>query len=477
MYCSECGTKNDTYALYCVEDGYPLQTLDVSGNLLVDQTSYCRSCGTSNSDLARYCTECGNSFDTYEIANHHKSHTNFDKDLGKKVLPGFLLSIGILFLLNIVLESLKGSSLSDLFMKIIIPFNEEVLDQLSVLDFALLTNLTSFSTEIGDAEFSQQLAFSSAGLAYLGIIAAVPLIAGGLFLKFRNPAINEWKAAVFFAIGYGSLLGAISLITGNKTIVSEFYTITLDFHFISAVINGLFMGFFFSYLGMVMIRGPLKEKAHYIPYQWPLYYSSLAFVGVIVTVVVLSVFQFSQYTSVIAENRMFQDVIGDSIFADITFVGRVAIYLLNLAMFNTFIFQRTQMEEVQYSFHAGISHTMNTLDENMGGITDFIIPNKLFESYEIISIVIVALFFITVGRLIRKSQNNFSSKIIMYSIFFAVISSFFTYHATLNFSIQHEEMGDSQAFFAGFKLIQTFFISLLYAGLTGFIGAYSRKLF
>ncbi len=474
MYCSECGTKNETHAIYCVEDGYPLQTHDVIGGLLVNQTSYCGSCGTRNSHVARYCTACGNSFDTYETSHYYKSDTYFDKELGKKVLPGFLLSIGILFLLNFIIDLFKGSSLIDLFMKIIIPFNEEVLDQLSVLDFALLTNLTSFSTGIGDAEFSQQLVFSSAGLAYLGIIAAVPLIAGGIFLKYRNPTIDEWKAAVFFALGYGGLLGIISLITGDKTVVSEFYNLTIDFHFVSAVMNGLFIGFFFSYLGMVIIKGPLKEKTHYIPYQRALHYSSLAFVGVIITVVILGVFQFSQYTSVISEKRMFEDVIGDSVFADITFVGRTAIYLLNLAMFNTFIFQRTHMEDVQYSFYAGISNKMN---ENMGGLTDLIIPNRLFESYEIISVIIVAIFFVTVGRLLIKSQENYISTIIMYSIFFAVIASFFTFHATLNFSIQHEEMGEPQGFFAGFKLIQTFFISFLYAGLTGFIGAYSRKLF
>ncbi|MBP1948003.1 zinc ribbon domain-containing protein [Virgibacillus litoralis] len=474
MYCSECGTNNDPHALYCVEDGYPLQT-HFSRSLRVDINSYCGLCGTENNSKTGYCTECGSSFESYEGLKHYsKSHTYFDIDLGKKVLPGFLLSIGILFLLNIIIDSFKGSSLIDLFMKIIIPFNEEILDQLSVLDFALLINFTSFSTEVGDAEFSQQLIFSSAGLAYLGIIAAIPLIAGGLFLKYRNPAIDEWKAAVLFAIGYGGLLGVISLITGNKTIGSEFYNLTIDFHFISAVINGVCIGFFFSYLGMVIIKGQLKEKSHYIPYQRAMHYSSLAFVGVIVTVVILSLFQFNQYTSVISDNRMFEDVIGDSIFADITFVGRIAIYLLNLAMFNTFIFQRTQMEEVQYSFYAGISNTMN---ENMGGLTDLIIPNKLFETYEMISIIIVAIFFITIGRLITKSLKNYISTIIMYSIFFAVIASFFTYHATLNFSIQHEEMGGSQAFFAGFKLIQTFFISLLYAGVTGFIGAYSRKLF
>ncbi|MGP4105599.1 hypothetical protein [Virgibacillus sp. L01] len=474
MYCSECGTKNNTHALYCVEDGNPLQIHDVSGNLLIDQTSYCRSCGTRNNHIARYCTACGNSFDTYKTSQYHKSHTYFDADLGKKVLPGFLLAVGILFLLNIIIDAFKGSSLINLFMKIIIPFNEEVLDQLSVLDFALLTNLTSFIAGVGDAEFSQQLAFSSAGLAYLGIIAAIPLIAGGLFLKYRNPAIDEWKAAVIFAIGYGGLLGVISLIAGNKTIGSEFYNLKIDFHSVSAVINGLFIGFFFSYLGMVIVKGPIKERVHYLAYHRALHYSSLAFVGVIVTVVILSIFQFNQYTSVISDNRMFEDVMGDSIFADITFVGKTAINLLNLAMFNTFIFQSAQMEDVQYSFYAGIS---NSMSENMGGLADLIIPNKLFESYEIISIIIIALFFITVGRLITKSQKNYISTIIMYSIFFAVIASFFTYHATLNFSIRHEEMGESQGFFAGFKLIQTFFISFLYTGLTGFIGAYSRKLF
>ncbi|SDQ24649.1 zinc ribbon domain-containing protein [Virgibacillus salinus] len=474
MYCSECGTKNDPHALYCVEDGYPLQT-QVSRSLRVNINSYCGLCGTANNHIARYCAECGSSFETYKESKHYsRSHTYFDIDLGKKVLPGFLLSIGILFLIIIIMASVKGSGLIDLFMKVFIPLNEEVLDKLSILDFALITNLSSFLIGIGDAEFSQQLAFSSTGLVYLALIPAISLIAGGLYSKYRNPIIEEWKAAVFFAIGYGGLLGTISIITGDKTLESEFYIFNIDYYFISALINGLFIGFFFSYVGMLIFKGPLKEKLQLISYQRALYYSSLAFVGVIIIAVIISVFQFTQYTSVISEKRMFQDVVGDSIYADISFVGKIAVYLLNLAMFNTFIFQGTHVEAVEYSFYAGISNTVN---ENMGGLIDFIIPVKMFESYEFISVIIVAIFFIIVGRLITKSQKHYINTIVMYSIFFAFIVSFFTYHLSINYSIQHEEVNNPQGFFAGFKLIQTFFISLLYAGLTGFIGAYSRKLF
>ena len=59
MYCKICGTKNTSYAHYCVHDGEPLkQEVSPVGNQY-KHLDFCSRCGTKTSGYFQFCTSCG----------------------------------------------------------------------------------------------------------------------------------------------------------------------------------------------------------------------------------------------------------------------------------------------------------------------------------------------------------------------------------------------------------------------------------
>ncbi|RKQ28563.1 zinc ribbon domain-containing protein [Oceanobacillus halophilus] len=57
--CQKCGTENKDSALYCIQDGYPLQTISENSTHHEGENNTCTQCGKENSKGSRYCGYCG----------------------------------------------------------------------------------------------------------------------------------------------------------------------------------------------------------------------------------------------------------------------------------------------------------------------------------------------------------------------------------------------------------------------------------
>lgn len=279
--CHHCGTPNAPDALYCVHDGFPLHHPEPNGYVKVGSQS-CGTCGANiTNDAAGYCAECGSSLEKYASSSPHSSqHTYFDLKLVQKTLPGLLLSIVILLGMGqIFLIFLKENEQFGLFWNILMPISQQIVDSLNVLDMTLFAHLTSMTMTMEGTDFSQQMTYISSGIIPLLFIAVTALMAGGFLIKWLAPLIEEWKAAVFVAVGYAVFLGVIAPLAGIATVENGDARTSIGFHMVSAVLNGLFIGFIFSYAGMVLRKGALIKKMRVLAYQRALYYGTFVFIA------------------------------------------------------------------------------------------------------------------------------------------------------------------------------------------------------
>ncbi|WP_164668064.1 zinc ribbon domain-containing protein [Virgibacillus doumboii] len=474
MYCNECGTENDDHAIYCVEDGYPLQQPSLAGSLQIRNEKFCGKCMTERKFADRYCMECGNSFDTYDSAKqaYEIEHTYFNKALGMKVLPGFILSIAVLFILNQIFASLMKAGTGQ-FNGIFLGLNFPNHEKITTLDYVLFSNLISTTTTMKAEEFSNQVSYLSSGMIFPVLMVILALAAGGFLIKYLHPQIEAWKAAAVFAGAYALVLGALSFGGGAEymeNITRDTVRHTFQFSTTSAIINGIILGFFFSYAGMALKRGVLTKKLYVFAYQRALYFGTYAFIAVYGVLLLITAFLHAQYEPETQMNVQRPEL---PWYTTIAIVSKLAVYVFNLVFFNTFVMKDTgtESEPIEYSFLTGLS------DKEMEGLP-FLLPPEMFASYEVILIVLVAVIFLFIGRLLGESQQHIMKTVIMYSLVFAVLFTFFTYHASMNYQVEHDQMmEEAMKIFVGFGTIKTFVITALYAGVTGFIGAQTRKLF
>ncbi|SFA87865.1 Double zinc ribbon [Lentibacillus halodurans] len=479
MFCSHCGRINAPHALYCVHDGYPLNQQDTNGCLHVGSHPYCNECGVKiNHPAARYCVECGRSLEIYvPSATQSVQHTYFDLELVRKTLPGLLLSIGVLLGIGqIFMILLKRIGDSDLFRHFPLPIYQQMTDSLNVLDISLFVHLTSIFMTITNDGFSQQISFLSIGMVYMVFLAAFALMAGGCLIKWLNPLIEEWKGALLVAAGYAAFLGIITPLAGVTNIEANQAQRSFDFNMVSAVINGLFIGFIFSYAGMILRKGALKEKMRLLVHQRALYYGTFVFIKGCGIMLLLSFILTAQYELPEELEEQWEPT-GSLNYMNVAFVFRMAAYLFNLGLFNSVVINNSNLEEkTTYSFLPGISLDQEMMDQVL------FIPPDFFASSEIIIIVVTAVLFIWIGRsLVISGQQSIMKTIVMYSVIFAVIMTFFSVNVSLNqvTQVQHTNQAfqDELSHFAGFEMIRTFFMSMIYAAITAFIGALTRKLF
>ncbi|WP_176447901.1 zinc ribbon domain-containing protein [Lentibacillus sp. CBA3610] len=471
--CNHCGTTNASHALYCVHDGHPLYQQEPHGRLQAQ--SYCSACGAIiNHNAARYCGKCGSSLDVYESSKTRFSrHTYFDFNLVRSVLPGLFLSIVMLLgLSQIILGAIRDNTEPGDFWNAQLPITPE---SLNVLNMTLFANLTSLSISMENDQFSQQIIYISAGMSYILIFAVLSLIAGGFLIKWLHPLIDEWKAAIFVAVGYAMLLVIISPLSGAENIDQGNNQVSFAFNTFSALVNGLFIGFMFSYASMVLRKGRLKEKMRVFVYQRALYYGVFVFLAGYGVMLVISSFLTAQYEPPAEWGEMGDATMIDNLM-NAVFIVRMAVYLFNFSVLNTFVLNNPDFEEKStFSFLSGFSNNAET----MGWTYD--IPPQFFDSNEIVFIIITAALFIMTGRLLVASgQQKMLKSIVVYSIVFAVIMTFFSFNVSMNQIIQHQAQQmehDNMSFFTGFEIIRTFAVSMIYAMVTALIGALTRKIF
>lgn len=479
MDCNYCGTTNAPYALYCVHDGYPLYQPEETCCLQIGSRADCSTCGaTIDHHASIYCAECGNSLEVHEPSEIDPAqHTYFNFNLVKSILPGLLLSIVILLgFSHVILGTIKDNTEPGDFWNAQLPITGLAPESLNVPTITLFANMTGLSMTMENEHFLQQISYVSSGMTYIVLFAVLSLIAGGFLIKWLHPLIDEWKAAIFVAIGYALFLGVISPLSGTPEIDQGDQELAFAFNTVSAVINGLMIGFVFSYAGMVLRKGHLKEKMHVFVYQKGLYYGVFVFLVGYSVMLVISSFLTAQYETPVEWEGQGSPVMVES-FMNAVFIVRMAAYLFNLALLNTFVIDNPDLaEKSTFSFLSGVSNNTEMLDWT------YHIPPQFFDSNEIVLIIIAAVLFIMIGRLLVSSgQQNMLKSIVVYSIIFAVIMTFFSFNISMNQIIQYQETHqvehDDMSFFTGFEIVRTFAVSMIYAMVTALIGALTRKLF
>ncbi|MFD1039938.1 zinc ribbon domain-containing protein [Virgibacillus byunsanensis] len=504
LYCSHCGTKNEDDAQYCIADGYSLSKPAKYGTLVSGYQPYCSSCGTKHSNLALYCMECGASIDTYSPiieeettfeSNDYKQF--FDINLLKKVAPGVLLSTGLLFLMSILFTSFIKENYLFRVMRDMIPgmsypgmSGQEVIEtvqQFNIIEFLLFSSFTNITFGVTDSAMQMGGGYDSRILTSIIIFGSVPvvsLLAGGYFIKKRNPELVQhgaWKIAAFFAICYGLILGVLTFLTGvsitpdltsdggNVTVDQEI-TMTMRYSFISAVVNGIFFGFIFSYLGIIMGKNNLRSPKLEKPLNSLTTSLNYSFFAYSIGYVVLLLFSYI-YVSQLQENLdeyMFNELTNGSTFAFVGLVFQIAVYFFNFVTFNSFVTN----DYFHFRFLGTDPHFNDPAEGNS--------MDMFFADYRPLyyaAIVVIALLFIFIGRLLANSTQKLALTIGIYSVVFAVIMTFLTYHASLGMITNQGSGMKSINIMIGFDPIRAFIYSLLYAGITAFIGAKTRKFF
>ncbi len=419
MFCRECGKKNDPHASYCRYDGYPLKA-EQGGRLWPAESMSCMECGAEKSDpAARYCTACGSSFDTYEIADP-ASVTPFNAELGRKVLPGFLLSAGLLFVISQLIVLFVGKiERPSGYLQLQLPVDQPVIESLNFLDFSLFANLTSITLTLGNDDFTQHISYVSSGLAFMAVVAVLALVPGGFLVKRLNPGITAWRAPLF-CNRYGALLGILSLLAGVDNVSGHgHYQTSIDFCMWSAVINGVFLGFAGSYAGMGLRSDRHMPESRSINDR-AICFGIFTVMAGYVLMVLVSVILNAQYEPQL-ETDPAVDVAEEqrSTFASWSFVAKMGSYLFHLAIGNSFIVNipGPESETVTYSFLSG------ELAARTSDIA-FLIPPDFFASSEIIILVLTAVFFIGAGFLLANVRGGTVRTIAIYSFAVAVMMTF-----------------------------------------------------
>ncbi|WP_163970581.1 zinc ribbon domain-containing protein [Oceanobacillus halotolerans] len=480
MYCNQCGTKNEETALYCVKDGYPLENVQLNGVLDAGDKSFCAECGTKHYPHARYCMACGHELDTYnnhsvtpkEAALSNKAF-QIDWNTMKRVIPGTLLSLGVMLILNMfVLSLIKGSQFFQS-MREDFPSDGELLvsafQQLNIIDMLLLSNFTNIS--ITNTEISQMTIHITTGIIVLGIIPIIGYMAGGFLLKKRNPTLVQSKTlqiALYFAAVTSILLAVLSLFA-DTTILIEETRVILSYRFFSALLNGFIISFIFSYIGMVLgkkfIRYRSEKTGDFIGPA--VHYSILVFIGGLLVIFVIGRMMVTGFQE--QEGPLYFIPFITGMMSVTSFVvPQAAMYLYNLATFQTFEYYQS----FQYSILSGVQplNEYFPAEEITSLFTDY---KGLFYTM----VIVILLISIGIGGLLTVQTGSDWRSIGVYSTCFAMIMTFFTYQANFHVSIQGQMYQHPEMMVIGFDLIKTFVISALYGGVTAFFGAQTKKLF
>ncbi|GAA0446740.1 hypothetical protein GCM10008983_25790 [Lentibacillus halophilus] len=474
MYCKKCGKTYNSYQLYCPQDGYPLQTTGDADKVQSRKSKRCPECRTnSGHEAAMYCTTCGRSLDTYERAGS-APQTSFNPTLGRKVLPGLLVSTGLLFVISqFIVFYVYRVTQSVGYLQVQLPVDRPVLESLNFLDVSMFANLTGISLILENDDFMQHISYFSTGLGFMAVIAVIALVTGGYVIKHWHHEVTAWKAAVVFAVGYAALLGVISQSSGISHVTgNSHYETSLTFYSTNALINGVILGFIFSYAGM-----GLWEMRHRKPRlsdgERGIRYGIFTAMAAYVLMLLVTALLHTQYNPQLETDGSSSSGMGSSVYNNMSFIGKMAGLAIQLATGNTIIIKRPGPAPKTYSFLSDVS------EEDKSAI-GFVIPPDFFASSHVFVMMVLAVFFIAAGFWLAKGHNGSLRLVLVYTFVVAGIMTFFAFYTSMNQVFQSGEtfrrfLGD-ESVFMGFRLLRTCIISLLYVGVTASIGVLIRKL-
>lgn len=417
--------KEKQYLNYSKVNGKNIKDISID-KIYLKQSLKCKKC-ESESKVGLYCTSCGESLEEITSSKKSVGINNYFKDNFKSMALVSLSSIGILFLISLVMKLFINSSLGDL-GNIINP-----------LHLILAMNLSTISLNSASI-----MGYESIGI-HLGIlaIALIPLIvlciSNFIFIKNKSS-----KDVLYNSIGvgvlYGTILIVISIFATTSVNISNMInygiSITIKYKILELFINGFILGFISTYL--------IGYKKKYFGEN-----------------IYLDIFRYAIYTIFTMYILIFVILLG------IAILDRSYLYELGLYNYskNTLLIL-SQLALYILDFTNIIPVTVGTIKLSILSLLNgdlFFHTKIMFMAMILLSL----LMLIVAGYNLRKKMKNHSNKQVMiFSIFYSIImtalSSFTTIYMGGSSSLLQASSYQSNIFM-GTQVISTFIISFIYS--------------
>lgn len=417
--------KEKQYLNYSKVDGKNIQDISID-KIYLKQSLKCKNC-ESESKGGLYCTSCGESLEEITYSKKSVGINNYFKNNFKSMALVSLSSIGILFLISLVMKLFINSSLGDL-GNIINP-----------LHLILAMNLSTISLNSASI-----MGYESIGI-HLGIlaIALIPLIvlciSNFIFIKNKS-AKDVLYNSIGIGVLYGTILIVISIFATTSVNISNMInygiSITFKYKILELFINGFILGFISTYL--------IGYKKKYCGEN-----------------IYLDIFRYAIFTIFTMYILIFVIILG------IAILDRSYLYELGLYNYsgNTLLIL-SQLALYILNFTNIIPVTVGTIKLSILSLLNgdlFFHTKIMFMAMIFLSLLIL----IVAGYNLRKKVKNHSNKqVVIFSIFYSIImtalSSFTTIYMGGSSSLLQASSYQSNIFM-GTQVISTFIISFIYS--------------
>lgn len=511
IYCTKCGTPNPDEANYCQKDGYSLHNSTKSLELTSTLSNHmqCHHCGTEQLNEAQYCYVCGESFE--KLSSNHE----FDKPLpiqSKKIkvhsfkkplilaVPFVILSILFLYVFSsATINLLEKSQYTDqnvydveenqqhfqsyrYFLDNLNHIKNEATGMLnqsggpsrvhsaiSPTDLMMIGHLGKVNVSISEefeAREEQRLLHEFTmrpGLAFYFLMTSFSLFLVSMLYAFRAKVSDEkdWLIhTVSFSIVYSLSIWLISLFTRQSNIVDH-GSVNQITSYAYGSMGLLIKSFIISFIIMFIVLSFKKGFSNQSSFAKSINNASLALMTILLTITILGTFIL---TGSIQDMAPYQVILGATLVTGVVLIVQLAVYLVNLSLFNTFEFNSNVFNDEQFKY--------SLLQKSEPHLyTDLLVQGfENLQSYAWVILGIMILVLYMFSRSFRKlSSREKWVSILQYSLIISVTLAGLTYAASLSFDVLYQETDEQ--YFIGFSSISVFLSSMIISLIISIIGA------
>ena len=417
--------REKQYLNYSKEDGKSIQDISID-KIYLKQSLKCKNC-ESESKGGLYCTSCGTSLEEITSCKKSVGINNYFKNNFKSMASVSVASIGILFLISLVMKLFINLSLGNL---------GNIVNPLHII---LAMNLSTISLNTASI-----MGYESIGI-HLGIlaIALIPLIilciSNFIFIKCKSS-----KDVLYNSIGVGALYGTILIVisifattsVNISNMINYGVSITFKYKILELFTNGFILGFMSTYL--------IGYKKKYSGQN--IYLDILRYV--IYTILTLYISIFMIFLGITILDRSYLHELGLYNYSENTLLilSQLALYVLNFANI------------IPVTVGTSKLSILSLLNGDLFFHTKIMFMAMIFLS---LLVLIVAGY-----NLRKKLKNNSNKQVMIFSIFYSIImtalSSFTTIYIGGSSSLLQTSSYQSNIFM-GTHIISTFIISFIYS--------------
>ncbi|MGP4072116.1 zinc ribbon domain-containing protein [Piscibacillus sp. B03] len=510
IYCTKCGSPNPDEANYCQKDGYSLHNPTNLLKLTTKLTNYmqCHHCGTEQLNEAQYCYVCGESFE--KLSSNHE----YDKPLpiqSKKIkvrsfkrplilaVPFVILCILFLYVFSSATINLLEKSqytnqniydveenqqhfqsyrylidnLNHIKAEATGMWNQQggpsrMHSALSPIDLMMIGHLGKVNVSISEefeAREEQSLLHEFTmrpGLAFYFLMASFSLFLVSMLYAFRAKVSDEkdWIVhTISFSTVYSLSIWLISLFSRQSNIMDH-GSVSQITSYAYGSMGLLIKSFIMSFIIMLIVLSFKKGFTNQSSFAKSIKKASLALMTILLTIIILS----TLIVTGIQDMSPYQLILGAALVTGVVLIVQLAIYLVNLSLFNTFEFKSMMFNDEQFKYSL-----LQRSEPHL--YTDLLVQGfENLQSYAWVILGIMILVLYMFSRSFRKlSSREKWVSILQYSLIISVTLAGLTYAASLSFDVLYQETDEQ--YFIGFSSIFVFLSSLIISLIISTIGA------